>query len=292
MTRTFVRCLSLFVTLFALLSACGAHAAPPYELRVESAGGERLRTFHHRGQTFALGRMGQRYQIRVVNHTGGRIEAVVTVDGRDVLSGRPGDFRSQRGYLVEGYGEVVIEGFRQSLSEVAAFRFTTPGDSYSSRMGSPENVGIVGLAVFDERARPVPPVVVYEPTDSYEERDHGDDLGGLGSAAESAPSASAPAARGRASAADKASASAAPASEARSERASRIGTQYGESRYSAVSEVPFERASPGAPRFVTTLRYDDRAGLIARGIAVDPPAHPIAVAPRAFPESRFAPAPY
>jgi hypothetical protein len=291
MTRTFVRCLSLFVTLFALLSACGAHAAPPYELRVESAGGERLRTFHHRGQTFALGRMGQRYQIRVVNHTGGRIEAVVTVDGRDVLSGRPGDFRNQRGYLVEGYGEVVIEGFRQSLSEVAAFRFTTPGDSYSSRMGSPENVGIIGLAVFDERARPVPPVVVYEPAESYDELERDDGPRGLGSSAESAPS-SAPAARGRAGAADKSASAEAPASEARSERASRIGTQYGESRYSAVSEVPFERANPGSPRFVTTLRYDDRAGLIARGIVVDPPARPIAVAPRAFPESRFAPAPY
>jgi hypothetical protein len=261
---------SLFVTLIA---AC-AHARAPYELRIESPSGGALRTFQHRGELFALGAVGERYNLRVINHSAGRIEAVVSVDGRDVISGRPGDFRAERGYVIAPYGEVVIEGFRKSFSEVAAFRFSAPGDSYSSRMGSPENVGVIGLAVFTE----APPRPRYEddleiPAGSAE-----------GARNEAAPAQSAPtASRGR---------SADAASERRaSERPSRLGTQYGETRESEVHETGFARSRPNHPAHVTTLRYDDRRGLVARGIAVEPPAPRSFQGPRAFPLSRFAPPP-
>jgi hypothetical protein len=294
MRRTIAQTLLLCVTFLALMSAC-AKAAPPYELRVENAHGERLRTFYHRGQSFALGAMGQRYQVRVVNHTGGRIEAVVSVDGRDVLTGRPGDFRNQRGYLVEAYGEVVIEGFRQSLSDVAAFRFTSPSDSYSSRMGSPENVGIIGLAVFDERAHE--PIAMPAPVDDYAY--YGDAEGAPAPSSAPATSGAAGSARADKAAPARASAEAsasAPSAEVNSsgsggERRSRIGTQYGETRRSQVQEVAFERAAPNSPRFVMSVRYDDRAGLVARGIVVDVARPRPAAPPSAFPLSRFAPPP-
>jgi hypothetical protein len=70
------------------------------------------------------------------NNSGERVEAVVTVDGRDVVSGELGNYKTQRGYVIEAYGSVVIEGFRQSLDQVAAFRFTDIGNSYSARRGS------------------------------------------------------------------------------------------------------------------------------------------------------------
>ena len=99
--------------------------------------------------------------------TGERVEAVVTVDGRDVVSGELGNYKRQRGYVIEAYGSVVIEGFRQSLDQVAAFRFTDIGNSYSARRGSGQHVGVIGVAVFKEyqprRARPQPTPIATRP---------------------------------------------------------------------------------------------------------------------------------
>ena len=39
------------------------------------------------------------------------MEAVVSVDGRDVIDGKPADFRNKRGYLVPAWGSVDIDGF-------------------------------------------------------------------------------------------------------------------------------------------------------------------------------------
>ncbi|MEM9491389.1 MAG: hypothetical protein AAGC55_19745, partial [Myxococcota bacterium] len=43
------------------------------------------------GKTFVVGRNGQRYSIVLHNHTGGRYEIVASVDGLDVIDGRPAD---------------------------------------------------------------------------------------------------------------------------------------------------------------------------------------------------------
>jgi hypothetical protein len=278
-----------------------AHAEPSYEVVLEDEFGTPLPSYPQRSERFALGRDGQRYNVRVFNHTGRRIEAVVSVDGRDVLSGQPGDYRRQRGYIVPAYGSVLIDGFRTSLSSVAAFRFTSPGDSYSSRMGTPENVGVIGAAFFSENPPPPPPVVRPQiPRRSYpyggprdsESRNKYEGRGGIGTmghaeppapAAESAPSRSA-------GGADKSADSYASSERRGRDDSSNIGTQYGEETYSQVSEVTFVRARAKSPDRVITLRYDDYEGLIARGILPRPePRH--ARGPSAFPVNRFAPPP-
>jgi hypothetical protein len=48
-----------------------------------------------------------------------------------------------------------------------------------------------------------------------------------------------------------------------------LGTEFGESRYSAASYTKFVRASQ-KPIAVAELRYNDTAGLIALGIPVQP----------------------
>ena len=83
--------------------------------------------------------------------------------------------------------------------------------------------------------------------------------------------------------------------EGRSRAAQRpgLGTQYGEAQDSRVVETTFTRAS-SSPLLVTELRYDDHAGLVARGIPVDPPRDPRAAEndlrdrAQAFPEPGFA----
>jgi hypothetical protein len=201
---------------------------------------------------------------------------------------------------------VLIDGFRTSLSNVAAFRFTNPDDSYSSRMGTPENVGVIGAAFFSEAvALPPPPPkqvpyrypqppIPYGGADKYEGKGSGG--GGLGTRGrDSAPAASAPAApsteRRSAEPARKSGAAYDSYAEAeRSDDTSNIGTQYGENTYSQVSEVSFVRARNARPDRVITLRYDDYDGLVARGILPRPaPRH--ARGPSAFPVNRFAPPP-
>jgi hypothetical protein len=272
-----------------------------YSVSLEDEYGTPLRTFRQNGTTFVLGYEGDRYNVRVENHGGRRVEAVVTIDGRDAVSGNVGDYVHARGYIVPAYGSVVITGFRQSLERAAAFRFSSPESSYSSRMGTPENVGVIGVAFFPERVYQPPPLVrAPEPRPTWPVRPYPYDR-----AAESAPRGApapqpsqAPAKSAPKAADAYGSASAGGAyrerEARRDESPSRLGTEYGESTWSPVSEVSFERQDRSHPNTVLSLRYDDADGLTARGIDVYP--HPYwpeqeYAAPNPFPANRFAPPP-
>src|SRR6185312_10212725 len=157
------------------------------------------------------------------------------------------------------------------LAESAAFRFSSPPDSYSSRMGTPQNVGVVGVAFFPERQVPRPPSPrpvrpVEPPTDDLYGFDESTSRDGswdrrkdAEKRAAPAPTSPAPASKGRASGGSYRDYSA----PSREERASRLGTEYGESRYSPVNEVTFQRQYAASPSTVLTLRYDDADGLLA-----------------------------
>ncbi len=100
-------------------------------------------------RTYVIGTAGDRYTIALTNHTGHRFEAVATVDGLDVLNGKPGTLES-RGYVLNPFATVTIDGFRQSHEAVAAFRFGTVSNSYAAQTGSARNVGVIGVAFFNE----------------------------------------------------------------------------------------------------------------------------------------------
>lgn len=112
--------------------------------------GRPLRAAHLDGRTIAIGSDGDRYVVRVDNHTPIRIEAVATVDGLDVVDGSDGDVH-KRGYVIAPYDSLEIEGFRESEGSVRAFRFGSVSDSYASRRGKDRNVGVVGVALFREQ---------------------------------------------------------------------------------------------------------------------------------------------
>src|SRR5262245_43438435 len=59
-----------------------------FSLRLEDGMGNALSSFMHQGQTFVLGREGERFEVVLTNPTGRRVEAVVSVDGRDAVNGR------------------------------------------------------------------------------------------------------------------------------------------------------------------------------------------------------------
>lgn len=104
------------------------------------------------GELYAIGSQGQRYTIGVENETPYRYEVVISVDGLDVIDGDSANLR-KRGYVIDPYSSVHIEGWRTGDESVAAFRFTGQDDSYASRTGKPRDVGVIGLAFFPERFR-------------------------------------------------------------------------------------------------------------------------------------------
>lgn len=104
------------------------------------------------GELYAIGSEGQRYTIGVENETPYRYEVVISVDGLDVIDGDSASLR-KRGYVIDPYSSVHIEGWRTGDDSVAAFRFTGQDDSYAARTGKPRDIGVIGLAFFPERFR-------------------------------------------------------------------------------------------------------------------------------------------
>jgi hypothetical protein len=101
-------------------------------------------------RTLVLGTDGARYRILVRNDSPARFEVVASVDGLDVIDGQPAD-PARRGYLVEPHAVLLIDGFRTSDRDVAAFRFGRVADSYAAHSSGDRNVGVIGLALFPER---------------------------------------------------------------------------------------------------------------------------------------------
>jgi len=119
-------------------------------VQIVDGSGNALAGLTQGARSFVVGRSGDRYSIRVMNHSSERFEVLATVDGLDVIDGRVGSY-SKRGYLIDAYGTLDIDGFRRSSDAVAAFRFGTVRDSYAARTGSDRNVGMIGVAIFRER---------------------------------------------------------------------------------------------------------------------------------------------
>lgn len=119
-------------------------------ITIKDASGSPLEAVRAGDRTMVIGQAGQRYSIVLTNHTSHRFESVVTVDGLDVINGKPGT-ADNRGYVLLPFATLEIEGFRQSTNAVAAFRFAAVGESYAAQMGSARNVGVIGVALFSER---------------------------------------------------------------------------------------------------------------------------------------------
>jgi hypothetical protein len=276
-------------------SSCAASALPGGAPLRDQAGAYQVEvlidgapapTYTHDGETYVLGQLGARYTLRISNHSGRRIEAVASVDGRDVIDGRPADYRNKRGYMIPAWGQVDIDGWRISQSAAATFRFSSVPDSYAARTGSAREVGVIGVAVFPERyvPRPPPPRPLYHPYRDLPP--NAADGEGLGRGLDRLDDKAAPSG-GRAAPADEAAPSASsappqaapPSAHAEAERSagaparrrSGLGTEYGEAVSSPIYEVQFVRESPTRPAVVLGLRYNDRDGLLAMGIDVDGP---------------------
>jgi len=247
----------------ALLAATAAVAAPAragnlLDLAVvDRDTGSTLPTYSRHGKLYVAGTPGHRYAVRLTNRSGGRVLAVLSVDGVNAVSGETAS-ADQTGYVLDAWESTQIAGWRKNLDEIAQFNFTALPDSYAARTGRPANVGVIGVAVFTERMAYRPP---------HDE---------IARSKRPEPSRAAPAeAESRAgSAADSSLADAAspvvqPAPAAKSARQERLGTGHGDREYARVDTTRFVRASR-QPAETVAVWYDSYRNLVAQGVIRKP----------------------
>jgi hypothetical protein len=247
----------VMIFLFAgLAAACDARAIGSLAevAIVDRDSGTTLPAHYYRGEYWVAGKPGARYAIEVCNRLGERLLAVTSVDGVNVLSGDSAGW-NQTGYVFSPGERYQITGWRKSDAEVAAFTFTDSPNSYASRTGRPENVGVIGVALFRERKLPV----------NYVPPEYSAPMAGASggkpvarSEVENSLSASAP--------------GAAPMLRA-PEPAAKLGTGHGEREASYVSRTDFERMQV-QPNEVIRIRYDSVDNLVAMGIIARPRPRP------------------
>ena len=138
---------------------------------IDRNSGVTLPVYTNKGEYWVAGAPGARYAIAIRNKLGERVMAVTSVDGINVVSGATAAW-GQTGYVFDAHDNYQITGWRKSSSEVAAFEFAPASDSYAERTGRPNQVGVIGVAVFRERLPE--PVALPTPYPSYrQERDSG-----------------------------------------------------------------------------------------------------------------------
>lgn len=261
----------LILPLLATLALTGFKPYPPDPARnepvllgiVDRDQGSELPYYSQRGQRWVAGQNGHPYSLRLYNRSPGRVLVVLSVDGLNVINGEVAS-PDQTGYVLEPWQSADITGWRKSRQEVAQFVFTDPGRSYASRTGRPDNIGVIGMAVFNEAPPFHPPV------------------------APSAPMARQRAQAPAAESADRALSSVeVTGSAVASAPAPALGTGHGPRESSYSGSTDFRRASRNPVQQVS-VRYDSERNLIARGII--PRARPAAGEPQAFP-GQFVPDP-
>ncbi len=152
--------LVLVSTLFSMYSI--AEASPfPVRVDVVNDAGRAFRQYPIRGgynvkRAYIQATNRQQYNIRVRNMTGRRIGVVVTVDGRNILSGKKSWLRSnEKMYLLEPYQTSVYKGWRTGQNRINRFFFTEAGNSYAGAWGDRSAMGVIAVAAFYEKRRPV-----------------------------------------------------------------------------------------------------------------------------------------
>jgi hypothetical protein len=171
--------MNLMLVSMCALSAT-ACARPLVDLSVvDRDTGATLPTYSQHGRRYVPGEPGHRYALRLYNHTDQRVLVVLSVDGVNAVNGQTAG-TDQPGYVLDPWQTTEIAGWRKSYSDIAQFVFTALDDSYAARTGRPDNVGVIGMAVFRERVpQPVyvppyaPPVAERMDEGSYDRRYEG-----------------------------------------------------------------------------------------------------------------------
>jgi len=215
----------------ALLAAFSAGAAAVGGLAdlsvYDRSEGRSLPVYWHEGRAWVVGKPGNEYQLVLRNRMGEDLLAVLSVDGVNVVSGETANVQ-QGGYVLSPGRALEVKGWRKDLSRTAAFYFTPLADSYAARTGRPDNVGVIGVALFRRMPSDPAPLSRIAPAEKAQRSD--------------------------AAAAPRAATTDGP-----------LGTGHGRGEASYARLVDFERATR-LPAETVAIYYDSYSNLVARGI--------------------------
>ena len=251
-----------------------------------------LPIYQHNGRYYVVGKPGNEYQIRIANRGRQEILSVVSVDGVNAVSGETANW-NQTGYVLGNYQAFDIRGWRKSMDRIAAFYFTEHQNSYAARSGRPNNVGVIGVAVFRKKYEPpvrieppLPPIRPWPRPYSRSESPFPSSSDNEAGAFDRDSARAAPAQPQAGALEDRASS---PGEAARApQKSTTLGTGHGRSEASQATYANFERAS-ASPAEVITIHYDTYDNLLAQGVIVPPPVY-TRPAPLPFP-GQFVPDP-
>jgi hypothetical protein len=156
-----------------------------YEINV-LVNGNRCKQYSHKGRIYVEAKEGSEYVLEIKNNSWEKVLAVLSVDGLNVVDGKPAE-PDGAGYVMPSYTAQRYYGFQYSQESVANFKFgslgavkidaktgkpeidpvtgkTIPlGYAASKQDGSEKNAGIIGVKIWDEVSKPLPP----EPIPQY-----------------------------------------------------------------------------------------------------------------------------
>ncbi len=264
----------------ALIAANAAQAGSIVDIEVLARPGYRsatLPSYWFQGQNYVEGLQNQEFRVRLRNKTGERVLAVLSVDGVNAISGETAGL-NQAGYVLAPYQTLDVDGWRKSNAQTAAFYFTHISDSYAARTGRPDNVGVIGAAIFREARYQYQ----YPQDQQYDEYSQNDRQ------SREKSSSAAPAASRRAPAAGGLAQSESKSYGQPDSAGAPMGTGHGRQEYRPSVNVAFEREASVFE--VLNIRYDSRANLIAQGVIPQRGYYQPTV-PQAFPQGGFVPDP-
>lgn len=150
---------SVFISLYSIAEAKSLPYVAPATVRVDlvNDAGKAFRKYPihssanlQRAYIQATNR--QQYNLRIRNLSNRRIGVVVTVDGRNILSGKKSWLRSnEKMYILNPYETSVYKGWRTAHNRVNRFFFTNAGNSYSAAWGDKSAMGVIAVAAFYEK---------------------------------------------------------------------------------------------------------------------------------------------
>ena len=126
--------------------------------------GKKTREYSHEGKVFIESKNGTEFEIDLKNHYGSRVMAIVSVDGVDVINGKPATNESS-GYIIGGNDAIRVKGFRKDNDTVGAFKFTSKENSYAEGTGEGGNEGVISVRFFEEKR--IERQLLWEDHDSY-----------------------------------------------------------------------------------------------------------------------------
>ena len=127
--------------------------------------GSRCKQYNHEGKTYIEAKDGSEWYFQIQNNSPGRVLAVCSVDGLNVLTGETAT-KKDSGYVIDSYHSQKIKGFRFSDTEWAMFKFgykidkssgAPNGKVYAVSKGkeAARNCGVIGVRLFYEKFKKV-----------------------------------------------------------------------------------------------------------------------------------------